>query len=193
MDRVGQHGGKAISRRIGPTGAIANVAYCGNMLNPGRGARRHWDTNGSAVKEHGLTPFARESSGAALGDEIRGAGMEVHAKTGNGALARGAYNAGATWRGDAAVGSAVRVNPESLVFFNDPAIVGERRQSTDAGAIQIAVFIQLGIQHLDLQIAGGWEGDGRGSGGSPALRVLHRVIEGERGRQGGSGRSWRRV
>src|SRR6202007_1097168 len=93
----------------------------------------------------------------------------------------GSHDCGAAWRCGRVVGGAVRVNPEGFVFFNDPAVVLNERQSADAGSVSLAVTIILGIDHIDREIARGWEGDGRGSGGGPSLRILHRVREGGRG------------
>ena len=193
MDLAGQEWCKAIAGRIQPAGTVPKVAHRLDVLSA-----CHTATRGNGIcwgiraewpsVEHGLAAFARERPGAALGDKIHGAGMEIHAKGGDGALSRGAHNAGATRRSNAAVSCAVWVNPESLVFFNDPAIIGKRRQASDAGAKPLAVVIRLSIHHVDREIAGGWESDGCASGGSPALGVLHRVTECERGSRCGA---WR--
>src|SRR3974377_1834496 len=180
MDLAGQELCKAIACRIRPAGAIANVAHRRDVLSEGR--------TGWVVFQNGLAAFARERPGAALGDKIHGAGMEIHAKGGDGALSRGAHNSGATRRSNAAVGGAVRVNPEGLVFFNDPAVISKRRQAADAGAKPVAVVIRLSIHHVDREIAGGWESDGCRSGRGSSLRVLHCVTEGKYGRRCGT---WR--
>ena len=97
---------------VGSASTIANVAHRVDV----RTGRRI---------EESLAVFARERTGTALGYVRVGASVEIHAKTGNGALARGAHNDGASRRGDAAVRGAVWIDPERIVFFNDPSVVGE--------------------------------------------------------------------
>src|ERR1700719_2146640 len=111
MDLARLHRCEALSRRIGPAGAVADVTH-GGYVCPGG-----WI-------ENGLAAFAGERSRAALGDEIHGAGVEIDAKGRNCARARWADNAGAARRGAAGVCRAVGIDPEGFVFFNDPAIIG---------------------------------------------------------------------
>ena len=176
-DLAGVNRGKSISGRIGPAGAVTKVAHCRNVLSAGRaatrgniGARAGWPGI-----QHGLTAFARERSGAALGNEIHFADMEIHAIGRDGASCA-AHDGGAAGRSNAAVGSAVRVDRESLVFFDDPAIVAKRYQSSDATATQVAVVIRLGIDYIHDQIAGLREDECHGRGSAlPPLRVLRLV------------------
>ena len=168
MDHARHHRCEAIPCRIGPAGAVAQIANGWNVLTGSRAAtrrnriRRGIGTSWPSV-QHRLATFAGKRPGAALGDEIHGAGMEIHAKDRDGASSS-SHDAGAARGGNAAVGCAVRVDPESLVFFNDPAIVGKRHQCTDAGAIPVAVVERLGVQHVDLEIAGRRKYQGDGSG-----------------------------
>src|SRR5579863_1814216 len=110
MDLAGQHRSKPVSGGIGPAGAVAKVAH-----------RWHVSSSGGVV--HALAAFARERPGAALGNEIHVAGMEIHAEGRNRALSRRAHNGRASRGSNAAVGGAIRIDPESLVLFNDPAII----------------------------------------------------------------------
>src|SRR5579862_7735113 len=105
--------------------------------------------------------------------------MELRAKRRN--RATGGHRTRAARRENTAVGGAVRVYVEGLVFLDDPPIVGDGRQSGDARAIAVAVGKSLRIHHVDLQIAGGGEADGRCSSGRSSLGILYRVGEVHRG------------
>src|SRR5271168_4067147 len=81
-DLAGKDGRRAISRHIRPAGTVAEVAHRWNVLagsctatRRNSGGRAGWPS-----VEHGLAAFAGERPGAALGDEIHVAGMEIHAK-----------------------------------------------------------------------------------------------------------------
>ena len=127
FDRAGVHSCSAAACRarerravrVGPAGAVAQVAHRGDVLPLGSAAR--------AVIQHGLAAFAGERPRAALGYVIHVAGVEIRAKGGDGAS--GGHNSGAARarRDEAAVGGAVRVDPEGFVFFDNPAVVSDKR------------------------------------------------------------------
>src|SRR5215472_7953942 len=98
--------------RIEPAGTVAHVADCSIMRACGR------------IQES-LAAFARLSSCAALDHVIHGARVELNPLGGDGALTYRSHNVGAASRGNAGVGCAVGIDPEGLVFFNDPAVVSD--------------------------------------------------------------------
>ncbi len=154
-DLAGINWCKAISRRIGPAGAAAKVAYRLDVLSPKV-------VDAGLVSSMVWPPSQESGPGAALGDVIHAAGMEIHPKDGDGAT--GGHSRGAARRRNAAAGGTVRINPEGLVFFDDPSVVGKWCQSGDAGGIPVAGVVRLGVQNIDLEIAGGWEDEGNGRG-----------------------------
>src|SRR5215470_19712458 len=149
------------------------------MLSSRRAANRCICTSTSWPSvQHGLATFARQRPRAALHDVIQMAGVEIRAKGRHGGLTgRARNNSRAARCCDRVVGGEVRVDPEGFVFFNDLAVVFNERQTADAGTVALAVSVSLGINHIDREIARGWESNVYGSGGGPSLGVLHGVWE----------------